>query len=347
VAELNSTMIGASGCTIGGDVPDELSGGGFIAGYNVYRVPGFQGQAATPIEFMGNWQYYIDMLSFDLTLADSPGVAGPDQNDDGLPDGDGTPAANDRAPNDLAGLHNPDGIPYSGDEVILFQDSALNPDRSPRTSGTGPERQGQGYWYAFQPVLFQGSTTNLDYDGTGFTRGADEFVGMHSVDTDADGIFESLDLDLDGQIDFYSPQLVTGQTGLGLTNRGLPVLSAPVFGRADPAAILTDPRLDVRVFGSRVELLLETGLETTDVAGFEVYKESTWGGEVLLHPGRIPANGGEGNVYRLQDRLATWVRRATAPIVYHVDVIHDTGTRLRFGPFEHAGSATSSDQRRR
>src|SRR6185503_17566165 len=132
IAERNPDMIGSSGCSIGGEVRDEAAGFGMIVGYNVFRLPGTAAVVPTPRDFVGAWQYYIPFDSFDLNVADTVGVAGPDMNNDGLPDGDGTDAPSDSLPNDLAGLHNPDGLPYTGDEVILFQDSAKNPDGTAR-----------------------------------------------------------------------------------------------------------------------------------------------------------------------------------------------------------------------
>ena len=333
VAELNPAMIGGSGCSIGGEAADQASGRGLISGYNVYRIPGVAGLVPTPADFIGAWQYYIPFDAFDLSIADTGGTAGPDQNNDGRPDGDGTPAPNDGVPNDLAGLQNPDGLPYTGDEVILFQDSALNPDGTPRTSGTAPD-SALCYWYAFQPVLFQGPTTLQDWDGLGFSR-ADEFHGIHAIDTDSDGVVESLDLDMDGVRDFYSPQVVTGQTGLGLTNSGLPLLSSPVFGcmSANPAPALTGPRLEATVNGSRVELTLHAGPEMADVMGYEVRREAARGQTVLLAPGFVAARGGEGNAYRLSDRAPYAQRRAAPSVSYTVDVLSSGLHRETYGPF--------------
>lgn len=332
IAELNPAMIGGSGCSIGGEVPDQASGRGLISGYNVYRIPGVATLVPTAADFLGAWQYYIPFDAFDLTIADTGGTAGPDTNNDGRPDGDGTPAPNDGVPNDLAGLMNPDGQAYTGDEVILFQDSARNPDGTPRVSGTAPD-PALCYWYAFQPVLFQGPTTLQDWDGLGFSR-ADEFLGIHALDLDSDGVFESLDLDLDGVREFYSPQAVIGQTGLGLTNSGLPVLSAPVFGcmNADPAPALMGPRIEAAVTGSRVELTLHSGLELADVIGFEVRRASR-GQTVLLAPGFIAARGGEGNAYRLSDRIPYALRRTSSDARYTVDVIFQGMRRETHGPF--------------
>ena len=90
----------------------------------------------TPADFVGHWEYYLPYDSFDLTVSDPSGMAAQDTNGDTLPDGDGTDALSDRNPdNDLVGLQNPDGIPYTGDEVMLFQDSAR---LARRVGGAGP-----------------------------------------------------------------------------------------------------------------------------------------------------------------------------------------------------------------
>ena len=345
IAEINSTDLGGSGCTIGGSVIDQNAGFGTIAGYNVYRVPGVPGIVPSVADFVGNWQYYIDLRSFDFYIPDTPGSAGPDQNGDGLPDGNGTTAPNDLAPYDLAGLHNPDGVPWTGDEVVIFQDSARNPDGTPRLSGTGPILDaGQGYWYVFQPVVFQNTTVMTDYDGRGFTRD-DEFLGNHALDTDADGVFESLDVDMDGSPDFYSPQLVTGQTGLGLTNGGLPLLSAPVFGRANAAIALGEPRLRASVVGGQVQLDLLAGLETGMVVGYEITRNVS-GRESQLTLGMIPARGGEGNVYTLVDAVPVNGRSAVR-LTYTIERVLTHDYRQEFGPFEVDTSQALPQRRRR
>jgi len=340
IAEINSTDIDGSGCTVGGDVMNEAAGFGMIVGYNVFRLPGNPGVVPSPADFIGAWQYYIPYNSFDLAIPDTLGTAGPDVNGDTLPDGDGTPAPSDSLPSDLGGLQNPNGIPHDGDEVLIYQDSWLNPDGTPRSTGTGPDLSGgTGYWYAFQPVAFQGRTVNTDYDGLGFGRD-EEFTGQHSMDRDADGVAESLDLDMDGDPDFYSPQLVSGQPGLGLTNGGLPLLSSPVFGRVNPLIGVSQARLEGRIVGSNVELTLVAGFETADVIGYDVRRVSGVN-PVAVNAGLIPAQGGEGNMYRVHDRLPS-SRRATS-ISYTVDVVRSGAPREQLGPF----TVDVADRRRR
>ena len=346
IAEINTTEIGGSGCTIGGSVLDQNAGFGSIVGYNVYRVAGIPGRVPAVSEFVGNWEYYIDLKSFDMHVPDTPGSSGPDTNGDGLPDGNGTAAPNDLAPYDLAGLHNPDGRPWSGDEVVIFQDSATNPDGTPRLSGTGPIlNAGQGYWYAFQPVVFQNTTVMTDYDGLGFSRN-NEFVGNHALDLDADGVFESLDLDLDGTPEFYGPQLVTGQTGLGLTNGGLPLLSAPVFGRANAAIALGEPSLATSVIGGQVQLQLLAPMETGMVVGYEITR-NVGGRQSDVTLSMIPARGGEGNVYTLVDALPPIHGRSAARLSYTVERVLTHDVRQEFGPFEVEAPQVQPQRRRR
>jgi hypothetical protein len=330
IAEINSTDVDGSGCTVGGEVLNEAARFGMIVGYNVFRLAGTPSMVPRPADFIGAWQYYIPFDSFDLAVPDTLGTAGPDANGDTLPDGDGTPAPSDGQPNDLVGLQNPNGIPYDGDEVLIFQDSWRNPDGTPRATGTGPDLSGAtGYWYAFQPVVFQGRTVNTDYDGLGFGRNG-EFVGRHSIDRDGDGVAESLDVDLDGDVDFYSPQLASGQPGLGMTNGGLPLLSSPVFGRVNPLIGIGDPRLETHVVGDLVELTLLTGFEPANIVGYDVRRVS---GVVssAVNPGLILARGGEGNVYRVNDRVPS-SRRITS-VSYTVDVVRSDAPRMQFGPF--------------
>jgi hypothetical protein len=335
IAEINSDDPTGSGCTVGGSVLDEEPGFGVIVGYNVYRVEGVPSVVPSPSDFVGHWEYYVPYSSFDLDLAESPGSGGPDRNGDTLSDGDGTPAPNDGDPNDLVGFINPDGLGHTGDEVLLFQDAALNPDGTPRRSGTAPDVSGgRGYWYAVQPVLWQGRTLLQDFDGTGFGR-AGEFAGTHAIDTDADTVAESLDVDLDGRRDFYSPQVVSGQTGLGLTHAGVPLLSQPVWGRANPLAATAPPRLTGRAASGAVRLTLATGLETGSIVGYEIVRLASGDAPAVLVEGRsIVAEGGEGNTYDVTDRLPLAMRRARArQVAYEVRVLLADGAGPTFGPF--------------
>jgi hypothetical protein len=350
IAEINVTDIGGSGCTVGGEVQDQQARFGIITGYNVYRLEGVAASVPLPADFVGAWEYYCPLDSFDLNVADSTGSAGPDINGDGWPDGDGLPAPGDSRPDDLCGLQNPDGRPYSGDEVLIYQDSALNPDRTARISGTGPDRTGvQGYWYVIQPVVYQGATRLEDYDGLGFSD-SDIYIGQHSMDTDADGLADSLDFDLDGLREFYSPQVVIGQTGLGLTNRGIPVLSAPVFGRINPAIALGTPLLAGQVIGSEVQLTFTTGFESAAILGYNVRRAAPDGatGTLVNATGPIFARGGDGNVYQLSDRLQTSTRsRRSARLAYSLEVVMSDGTPgPTFGPFVATGPSAPERRRR-
>lgn len=347
IAEINMMDVSGTGCTVGGEIMDEQARFGLITGYNIYRFEGPPVRPPTTAEMVGHWQYYCPFGDFDLNVADTAGASGPDRNGDGMPDGDDTDAPNDAFPNDLCGLQNPDGIPYSGDEVIIYQDSYLNPDGTPRISGTGPDR-GRGYWYAFQPVVFQGATVLTDYDSLGFSD-ADSWVGTHAIDTDADGVAESLDVDQDGSRDFYSPQVVIGQTGLGLTNGGLPLLSNPVHGQINPAIAIGQPRITARVVAEQqVNLTFATGFEMPEILGYEVRRHvsPTDVEGVRVNPHVILARGGDGNVYQLNDRVPFAGRLSRLSYSLHV-LMADGSFGPRFGPFVAEMTAPLAERRHR
>lgn len=326
IAEVNNTEI-SPGCTIGSEIVDPQAGFGIIVGYNVFRLEGTESVVPTAADFVGNWQYYMPYNSFDLAVADTSGVAGPDMNGDGLPDGDGTDAPSDgNADGDLVGLQNPDGIPHDGDEVLIFQDSAFNPDGTARAWGTGPDRTGTiGYWYAFQPVLFSGGTTVAAFDGLGFTEN-NLYVGTHAVDLDGNGALDALDLDMDGSVDFYSPQAEVGVTGYGLTNGGLPLLSAPVFGRANPAFAGGGLALTGRATGTGVQLTVTAPVESSVVAGYNVYR-LVGDSRVRINRALILAQGADNASYTVRDtRRLTSAERVAASVGYVVEVVGRGGS---------------------
>ena len=334
IAEVNPTEL-APGCTIGSEAEDPEARFGLIVGYNVYRIPGDPGIVPAAVDFIGGWNYYIPYSSFDTHVPDTYGSAGPDMNGDGLPDGDGTDAPTDaNADGDLVGLHNPNGVPYDGDEVLIFQDSARNPDGSPRAYGTAPDVSGaQGYWYAFQPVLFSSTTTLADYDGLGFTRD-DMFVGQHALDVDGNGQLDALDFDLDGSPEIYSPQAEQGILGYGLTNNGLPLLSPPVFGRANPAFADGGVTLAAKASAGGADLTLSSPYETGDITGYDVYRLGAGDSRVRVTAFSIDAVGSEAAIYQIKDRRrVSPEERLAGHIVYVVEVHHRGGISYNSRPF--------------
>jgi hypothetical protein len=275
------------GCGIGGESNDPQTGFGLIQGYNVYRVPGTAPVVPTPADFVGDWQYYIAFGDFDSDVVNpGPGLPHPGAGD---PDADG----------DLAGYQNLDGRPYTGDEILIYSDSARNPDGTLRAYGTGPDLSGStGYWYAFQPVIFSPVPLTA-HDGVGYSV-SNNFAGDHTMDSDFDLFEESLDLDFDGSADFYSPQAQVGINGLGLTNGGLPLLSPPVFARANPL-IAANMRLTGRRATGGIELTLTAGYEDGNILGYDIIRIGNGGRHTTITPETIVAEGGNGSTYRVLD----------------------------------------------
>lgn len=378
VADLSTHDIGGA-CTISGSnaapattAAGAVQGRGYIVGYNVYRMAGTAGVVPTrgQLGTIDNWEYYIPYSGFDLTQDDTPGsTGGIDRNNDGIPDGDDTQAPSETTGFlDLAGVEQPRDVIGSarastGDEIVIFQDSAIS--QRPRVSGTGPDvTGGTSYWYAFQPVIagsvasFVNVAPDVMGNSTGFAVNG-ILPGTHTVDMDGDTVAESVTLDFTttgnalpagDTVEFFSPQaeLVPPQPGLGLTNGGLPVLSAPVFGTANPAASLGQVTLNGTLSGNDVNLTFGTMLEPGNVAGFNVYRV-VGDSRVRVNDSLILARGGEGNVYSLVDVAVTGTsRRVTRGAgSYVVEVVYNDGTTSRFvGPFS-VGSDDRETGRRR
>jgi hypothetical protein len=351
LAELNPLdLVGGAGCTVSGTDPDPQTGRGNIIGYNVYRMVDSSGGATVPtvaqLGTVANFQYFIP-YSFNLGSGDDTGATGPNEPN---------PGTNDPVLDDLAGLQNLDALAHSGDEVLIFQDSVTG---RTRISGTPPDITGAtDYWYAVQPVV-GGSVNGANPGAPGNTNPywqsnndnpptakclAINFVlcGDHRMDLDSDGRFDAINLDLDAgnSPEFFSPQAevgaLPGLPGLGLTHNGLPLLSTPVWGSANPAAGLGQVTLNATFAGADVNISFSTALETGNVQGFNVYRVI---GEtrVRVNPELIPARGGEGNVYTLVDQAARPTSRRTTrgTVEYMVEVVYDDGTANRMvGPFQ-------------
>lgn len=209
IPELNAADLG--GCGLGGAAADPASGAGLIVGYNVFRVVD-AGLTPTPAELGDtvNWVAYLP-LSYGADTS-----------------------------NTLVTLVDPDAAPYTGDEVMVFHDAPVHGDGSPRSDGTPPDPSGLvGNWYAFQPVVAGDVSDWLAISLTNLPP-AD-----HAADLDGDGLVDAVDLDpgAGNGPEFISPQAESGHGGLGLTNAGLPLLSAPVYGLP-----LACPSLDPLVF---------------------------------------------------------------------------------------------------
>ena len=346
LAEINTFDPSGTGqCSIAGDTanpsfvttppapPSPALGGGAILGYNVYRLAGTAGTVPTRQQFYDasinanaadGFQYFIPLTSsYNLGAMDTnPSMANT------------ATAPSDLNPNDLGGLQNPDGIIYSGDEVIVYQDSATNRGVG-RTMGTAPDMTGAtSYWYAFQPVLC-GMVSQ--FVTIGFANGSNTFPGAHTVDTNGDGTADGVNLDQDAgsKLEFFSPQANSAQPGLGLTYNGLPALSAPVFGTANPAAAHGQVTLSGHVEGGSVALSFQTGLEAGNVQGFNVFR---LGGLVptKVNSALILPQGTESSVYQLVDDLGQARRLARSGAVqYQVQIVYSDGTAPKtVGPFD-------------
>lgn len=315
IAEINDVDLIGGGCTVAGEAADPSDPArtrGIIAGYNVWRMPGVASSVPTPRDFLDasldgdpstGWQALVPVDGgFDLGRADT------------LPSAPGGAAPGDRAPDDLFGMQNPDGVIYSGDEVMIFQDSRANRGVA-RSTGTAPDLSGStSYWYAVQPVL-RGSVE--DFASLGFSSGGTLLPGDHRLDLDGDGRADAVDLDLDGTPEFISPQAGAGLPGLGLTHGRLPLLSAPVLGAANPLASLGRATLGGRVVegagGSRaVELIIVGDLEAGDVAGYVVDRiDGSAFAEARVRVNDQPIlSGGEGEVHFLVDESSVYAQAA-------------------------------------
>lgn len=330
VAEINNTTLGA-GCTIGGELndPNLGAGRGAIIGYNVWRVTGAMGAPPAPAAFLGagNWSYFVPSTSFN-PAADATGLTAP-QRDTGMT------AGSDLTPNDLAGIQNPDGTFYTGDETLFFQDSGSNPDGSGRLAGTGAApAAATGYWYAVQPVVGVGTNVVATaFNGIGFTTGSAQFFGNHVIMA---GGYPAVDLDLNGTPEFINPQINAGIQGLGLTNQNAPLLSAPVFVDTSTANLPAEGQVSVtaRMDGANVAISFSAGLEPANVLGYNVYRVA---GDIRNKVNtELLAAGGEGSVYRVVDQALSTsrrVRRDTAT-QYLVEIVYDGAASRFVGPFD-------------
>lgn len=335
LAEVNTVDLIGGGCTVAGETrnPAAPNGAGdvdgVILGYNVYRLSGTAGAPPTANAFYtaslnadptDGWQYF-------MPLTQSHGLGAMDTN----PGGAGTPSPSDTNPNDLSGLQNVDGVMYSGDEVMIFQDSATNRGVA-RSAGSAPV-VGTGYWYAFQPVMC-GDVAYYSV-ARGFGPGNSLANGDHGSSLSALGAGDdSVDLDLDGNIEFFSPQADVGaQPGLGLTYNGIPVLSQPVFGQMDPLAAGGGLTLSGTLNGTNVNITFQTGLEAGNVQGFNVYR-GVADARVRVNEQLILVQGTESSVYQLVDD-AVQARRLSkgGSVQYTVEIVYADGTTSEVGPF--------------
>ncbi|MEM7249596.1 MAG: hypothetical protein AAF533_30095 [Acidobacteriota bacterium] len=302
-----------SGCGFGGDV--ELHGNpmhGAVIGYNVYRQEDLGGAAPDPMSWdESDWLGFIPHHEFVLGAM---------------------PGSNDDEPNpegDYAGHVDLDAIPYNGNEHVFFSDT--NVDGRPTPGPLARAEPGTDYWYVMQPVVH------------GMHDAFDETTAIARLTLGFDPKNGPvIDLDNDGVAEFYSPQATHGGfPGLGLTNGGRPVLSAAVRGaRADDplgigGRLLLSP-------GRSGGLELASGLETADVTGYDVYRLQR-DGRIKVNRDRIVANGGEGFVYQVADRLLA--RRGGAS--YEVEVHRTDGSASVEGPFRIESGRRSAARRLR
>lgn len=334
LSEVNDTDLIGGGCDVSGETrnpftPNDPAVDGGLLGYNVYRLAGTAGSPPTAQNFYDasinanlddGWQYFMPITqSYNLSAADNLSLGAPTP-----------PAGSDNNPNDLGGLQNPDGVMSTGDEVLIFQDSASNRGLL-RASGSAPVA-GTGYWYAVQPVMC-GSIGDFSA-ATGFGPGGGLFAGMHAMNVSALGAGnDAIDLDLDGSVDFFSPQADVGnQPGLGFTYNSLPVISQPVFGSVNPAPAAGRVSLSGRVDGQAVALTLQGGLEG-DVKGYYVLR-GTGADAVRVNEHLILATGNESSTYQLGDD-AVQARRLSrgGTVQYSVEVVYTDDHTSVAGPF--------------
>jgi hypothetical protein len=334
LSEVNNTDLIGGGCDVSGEArspsnPADPQVDGGIVGYNIYRLAGTAGSPPTAQNFYDasinanaddGFQYFLPVTqSYDLAALDNLSAGGP-----------GTPAGSDTNPNDLGGLQNPDGVMYTGDEVMIYQDSATNRG-VPRSSGTAPAA-GQGYWYAAQPVLCGVSTDWAASRGFGPAGGL--LVGNHGMNVSALGAGnDAVDLDLDGTIEFFSPQWDAGtNVGLGFTYNSLPVLTEPVFGSINPAPAVGRVALTGQLSGQNLALTLQGGLEG-DVKGYNVLR-GTGADAVRVNSQLILANGNEGTVYQINDDAIQARRLSRGGVVqYTVEIVYQDDHTTLAGPF--------------
>jgi surface antigen len=334
LAEVNSNDRVAGVCDIGGVNLNPLDPTrGAIIGYNVYRIPAtgtappphseFDRVARTLSDADGGWVYFLDLRTFNVTLADGTATGN---------------APSDTAVTDLAGLQNPDGRMYSGDEVLILQDNENRAGVTRTRANELAPMPGVNYWYAVQPVV-RGNVSSFP-NTLGFTVN-DVMQGQHQLDLNGDGSFDAIDLDLNGTADFISFQAEArngSQDGLGLTAGSMPALSAPMFfngALALPA--FGQVSLSGSLRGNDVNVQFTTGLEKGNVLGYNVYRV-TGDQRVRVNEQPILAQGSESNVYSIVDSATR--SRGVRSVDYMVEIVYSDGTASTMvGPF-----AVSLDQ---
>jgi hypothetical protein len=317
------------GCHVGGLHPDPNTGLGLIAGYNVYRLIGTAAVMPTPADVLANatdgdpgnggWVYLAPLGTFDFAVGD--------------PGGPGAPAPADRqAWTDLVGLDNPDREAYTGDDLLILQDSPRNPDGTPRATGDAPV-VGNGYWYAVQPVVASPPGETIP-ELAGVTLGSAAAWTVVVQDLVPGGGPDAADLDGDGQVELFSPQADLGLGGYGLTNGSLPLLSPPVFVDWQALAAGSTVSLSGWRRGRVVHLALATANEPASVAGYDVYRGEP-PSRRRVGDAPVPAASTEGALYQLVDELCGTDREAPVTVLYTVDVLFSDGSPARtVGPFE-------------
>jgi hypothetical protein len=348
IAETNTTLPNPANlsCTVGGAVTDPtnplttLAG---IKGYNVFRIPGtLAAPPAGPAAFSvpGAFQYYVPLDSF-TPVADQGGLTMPTRP---------ATAPSDTRPNDLAGIQNLDGAFYTGDESLVFQDTGNQPDGTPRPAAAGaPPMINGGYWYAVQPVVGMGTIdVSTAFNGIGFTNNpTTTFFGNHVIMVNG---YQAIDLNLDGNMEFYNPNAALGVQGLGLTNKSLPLLSAPFFGDTAMAALPAGEQVTFTadVSGQVVNISFSLGLEGSNVRGFNVFRLGG-GDRQKINEQLIAAQGGEGSVYSVVDSAYASSRRVRrdAAAQYELEIVYDGAPSRVVGPFQVTTSGRETGRRTR
>ena len=178
-----------------------------------------------------------------------------------------------------------------------------------------------------------------DFASIGFTLN-DAFPGDHRMDVDNNGENDAVSLNTvagaHDSMEFYSPQAEPrngGQDGLGLTNRGIPLVcpGCPFFVDGSwPLPAQGGVTLTGEITDGEVRLTLTAGLESASITGYHVVRvlgtqRTRVNDELIL------AQGGEGNTYALVDGAARG--RGQRTVTYLVETVHANGAPTTTGPF--------------
>jgi hypothetical protein len=247
-------------CSMAGDPTGGLRP---IIGYDVYRVADTGTTPPLSTFRTQGWVGFIDLSKLDFTVADATGFG-----------------CSDLAPGDETRLVNPDGLPDTGDEVLIYRDTTRNGVGVARAKAPNPRSR---WWYRVQPVV-RGSIPYLE-GPFGWVSSA--HLPVTVSDRDGDGIKESVDLTRDGRYEFVDPS----RHGLGLTYGG-EIASSPSAGNGVPLSVTTDTDgdgiLDADEITAGLDRLVSNATRDGDGDGVKDGLEV----ELALKPGIADGDGG-------------------------------------------------------